>query len=191
MSTAAAKASHGRFAAGKHTLDEAFAAALYSLATVLDAIEGQYPPTDTGSSGLGVAKAFRVLGLADSYSHGFSLAALDSALQSGPVMIGIPWLQSMFDTAPDGRILVERSSPVAGGHEVELNGFDASVGEYWITNSWGTAWGQSGRGCLTGADLQWLLSQQGDVTIPVWTAPTPEPKPRRCRLTRLLPHTGH
>ncbi|KIF00849.1 hypothetical protein PL81_38700 [Streptomyces sp. RSD-27] len=185
ISRTAAAASHGRFTPGTHRLDEAFAVALYSLATVLDSIDGHYPPTDTGSSGLGVAKALQTLGLADSYRHGFSLPALDSALQAGPVMIGIPWLQSMFDTATDGRILVQRASPVAGGHEVELHRLDVAAGAYWITNSWGAAWGLSGRGYLPAADLQWLLSQQGDVTIPVWSS-TGTPTPRRCWLTRTL-----
>ncbi|MFB6805492.1 C1 family peptidase [Streptomyces sp. NPDC056387] len=183
ISPAGAAASRGLFAAGSHLLDEAFAVALYSLATRLDAYRGSYPPTDTGSSGLGVAKALKALGLASSYSHAFAVAALDSALQSGPVMIGIPWLQSMYDTATDGRILVQRTSPVSGGHEIELNRFDASAGEYWLTNSWGTGWGQAGSGYLTAADLQWLLSRQGDVTIPVWTAPA-RPEPKRCWLGR-------
>ncbi|MFI5831096.1 C1 family peptidase [Streptomyces sp. NPDC051578] len=180
VTPAAAAASHGRFTAGDHALDEAFAVALYSLATVLDAVPGQYPPADTGSSGLGVAKALKALGLASSYSHAFALAALTSALQSGPVMIGIPWLNSMYEPAADGRITVDRSSGVAGGHEVELNRYDGT-GEYWITNSWGSSWGHDGSGYLTADDLAWLLSQQGDVTIPTWTIHE-RPSPKRCRL---------
>ncbi|WP_198045501.1 C1 family peptidase [Kitasatospora mediocidica] len=178
VSAAGATASHGLFTAGQHVLDEAFAVALYSLATLLDGIPGQYPPTDTGSSGIGVAKALQALGLAQSYTHAFSLAALNSALQQGPVLIGIEWLNSMFNPASDGRIPVDQTSGVAGGHELELCRFDATAGEYWIANSWGTSWGQAGCGYLTAADLTWLLSQQGDVTIPAWvSAPTPTPTP--------------
>ncbi|MFE9844666.1 hypothetical protein [Streptomyces goshikiensis] len=182
ITTAAAQASHGRFAAGEHALDEAFAVALYSLATVLDEISGQYPPTDTGSSGLGAAKALQTLGLAARYTHAFSLAALDSALQTGPVMIGIPWLDSMFTPGPDGEIRVDRESPVAGGHEIELAGLD-EAGRYWLTNSWGSAWGVAGSGYVTAGDLAWLLSQQGDVTIPAWASPSkPAPQRKRCWL---------
>lgn len=180
ISAAGAAASHGLFPAGDHALNEAFAVALYSLATILDGVPGTYPPTDTGSSGLGVAKALKAIGLATGYGHAFSLAALTSALQGGPVIIGIPWLNSMFTPAADGRIPVDQSSGVAGGHEIEIAGYDAAAGEYWLTNSWGTSWGQGGRGYLTAADLQWLLSQQGDVTVPAWAgapAPTPTPTP--------------
>lgn len=171
-----AAASHGLFVAGTYILDEAFAVSLYKLATILDGVSGTYPPDDTGSTGLGVAKALKALGLAGAYTHAFSIAALNSALQSGPVMIGIEWLRSMFDTATDGRILLDKSSPVDGGHELELSKFDASTGEYWVPNSWNTSWGDAGWGYLTTADLTWLLGQQGDVTVPAFTAaPTPAP----------------
>jgi hypothetical protein len=181
ISPAGAAASHGLFTAGVHVLDEDFAVALYSLATILDGYPGQYPPTDTGSSGLGVAKALKALGLATGYNHAFSLQALASALQTTPVIIGIPWLNSMFNPATDGRVPVVQTSGVAGGHEIEIAAYDASLDEYWITNSWGTSWGQQGRGYLAAADLQWLLSQHGDVTVPTWAAapvpPTPVPVP--------------
>lgn len=169
ITVAAARASRGCFTPGVYAPDEDFAVRLYSLATRLDSIRGQYRPTDTGSSGLGVAKALKALGLATSYSHAFSLSALTSALQHGPVMIGIPWLNSMEDPDGDGRIIVEPASGIAGGHEVEIARYDASMGDYWITNSWGSGWGIDGRAYLTTPDLRWLLSQQGDVTVPAWT----------------------
>ena len=178
ISPAGAAASHGLFAAGEHALDEAFAVALYSLATILDGISGEYPPTDTGSSGVGVAKALKALGLASGYSHAFSIAALNSALQSGPVLIGIPWYQSMFDPRSDGQIVVDQKSGLAGGHELELTAFDAATGEYEVPNSWSESWGHAGYGYFTTASLVSLLSDQGDVTVPVWAAaPQPAPGP--------------
>jgi hypothetical protein len=176
ISTAGAAASHGLFTAGAHVLDETFAVALYSLATILDGVSGQYPPTDTGSTGIGVAKALQALGLASSYTHAFSIAALNSALQAGPVLIGINWYQSMFDPRSDGQIVVDTKSGLAGGHELELNAFDASTGEYQVPNSWAESWGVDGCGYFTTTALTTLLGQQGDVTVPAFvTAPAPVP----------------
>ncbi|MGY5048312.1 hypothetical protein ACWDE0_22170 [Streptomyces sp. 900105755] len=178
ISAAGAAASHGLFTAGEHTLDEDFAVKLYSLATILDGISGQYPPTDTGSTGIGVAKALKALGLASGYTHAFSIAALNSALQTGPVMIGITWYNSMFDPKNDGQIVVDPSSGVAGGHELELNAFDATTSEYEVPNSWNETWGKDGCGYFPTAALTSLLSAQGDVTVlALATAPTPAPVP--------------
>lgn len=176
VSAAGAAASHGLFKAGVHVLDEAFAVALYSLATILDGVSGQYPPTDTGSTGIGVAKALKALGLASGYTHAFSIDALNSALQAGPVLIGINWYQSMFDPRSDGQIVVDTKSPLDGGHELEVTAFDAATGEYKVPNSWAESWGVNGYGYFTTASLTTLLSLQGDVTVPAWTtAPTPTP----------------
>jgi hypothetical protein len=178
ISAAGAAASHGLFTAGAHVLDEVFAVGLYSLATILDGVSGQYPPTDTGSSGVGVAKALQALGLATSYTHAFSISALNSALQTGPVLIGIDWYQSMFDPKTDGQIVVDTKSGLAGGHELELSRFDGTTGEYEIDNSWAESWGVNGCGYFTAAALTTLLGQQGDVTVPAWvSAPQPTPTP--------------
>lgn len=158
-------------------VDEDFAVKVYSLATQLDQFDGAYPPDDTGSSGLAAAKALRKLGLATSYRHAFSLDALKSALQSGPVMVGTVWMQSMFEVDPDGFVIVDRKSQVAGGHEYVISAFNADQLAFRIDNSWGD-WGLRGKAWITQANLAWLLSQQGDVTIPVWaTVPTPPPAP--------------
>jgi hypothetical protein len=160
-------------------VDEDFAVKVYELATQLDSITGTYPPDDTGSSGIGAAKALKNLGLATSYTHAFSLDALKSALQSGPVMVGTVWLESMFDTDPKtGFVKVDHKSQVAGGHEYVLSAFDATRLAFRIDNSWGDSWGVRGSAWFTQADVQWLLSQQGDVTVPAWvTAPVPTPPP--------------
>lgn len=159
-------------------VDETLAVQVYSLATQLDEFQGAYPPDDTGSSGLGAAKALVRLGLAAKYTHAFSINALQSALQSGPVMVGTVWMQSMFDVDPDGFVIVDRKSQVAGGHEYVISAYNATRQAYRIDNSWGDSWGTRGSCLITQANLQWLLSQQGDVTVPAWvTAPAPPPPP--------------
>ena len=159
-------------------VDEDLAVEVYKLATTLDSISGAYPPDDTGSSGIGAAKALKKLGLATGYTHAFSLDALKSALQSGPVMVGTVWLNSMFDPTPAGNITVDRNSEVAGGHEYVLSAYDAGSRQFRLDNSWSESWGVRGSAWVAEADMQWLLSQQGDVTVPVWaTVPSPPPAP--------------
>jgi hypothetical protein len=177
ISAAGAAASHGVFTQGVYTLDEDFALKVYRLNTILDGIPGEYPAEDTGSSGVACGKSLKALGLATGYKHAFSIDALKSALQSGPVLLGIPWLNSMFDTATDGRISVKASSGVAGGHEIECSKYDAVNGRFWIPNSWGESWGVKGWAYFSEADLSYLLSQQGDVTVPALSAPSPDPTP--------------
>jgi len=168
-------------------VDEDFAVRVYELATRLDNITGSYPPDDTGSSGLGAAKALKKLGLATSYSHAFSLDALKSALQSGPVMVGTVWLNSMFDPDPKtGFVKVDRTSQVAGGHEYVLSAYNTTAEAFRIDNSWGESWGLNGSAWLDESDVRWLLSQQGDVTVPVWaTVPAPAPDPRLVQAATL------
>lgn len=157
-------------------VDETLAVDLYKLATSLDSVPGQYPPDDTGSSGLGVAKALKTLGLAAGYTHAFSLTALKSALQTGPAMLGIVWLNSMFNPAADGTLTVDQKSGLAGGHEIVCSGWDGA--RFRLDNSWGASWGDVGSCWVTEAGMQWLLGQQGDVTVPAVTrAPVPTPTP--------------
>lgn len=172
--------SKGIFTAGSYTLDEDFAVLAYELNTRLDGIKGQYKPDDTGSSGPACGKTAKALGLASGYTHAFSYDALRSALQSGPVLIGIPWYNSMFNPENDGRIPVDTSSGLAGGHELLVREYDAVNDRVWADNSWGLSWGVRGRGYLDGAALRALLSDGGDVTVLAFTTgpvPTPPPSP--------------
>lgn len=168
--------SKGVFTAGIHVLDEEFATLAYELNSRLDDIRGQYPPDDTGSTGLACGKTGQALGLLTGYTHAFSMDALKSALQQGPVMAGIVWLNSMFDPASDGTIAVDRSSGVAGGHELVVSAWDGT--RFRLDNSWGTTWGDHGSGWVSEQDMAWLLAQDGDVTVPQYAAaPTPAPTP--------------
>lgn len=158
------------------TLDEAEAVKLYSLATQLDGYPGTYPPDDTGSDGLSVAKAAKQQGLISGYQHAFTLQAALEALQTYPVIVGTDWLDGMFNPTADGQLRL--TGNVAGGHEYVIDEIDVPNQRVWMTNSWGASWGVNGRAWLAWSDLEQLLANQGDVTVllPV-SVPAPTPTP--------------
>jgi hypothetical protein len=141
---------------------EAIAVDLYELATRLDAFPGEYPPDDTGSSGLAVAKAARRRGYISAYSHAFTTNGLLNALQHQPVIVGVPWYDEMF--TPDLTGEVHIGGQLVGGHEFLIRGWD---GEYLhADNSWGPGWGVDGSFKLSLATWNTLRAQQADVTVP-------------------------
>jgi hypothetical protein len=155
-------------------VDEALAVKIYSLGTRLDEFSGEYPPDDTGSSGLGVSKALVSLGVIKTYNHAFSLDALKTALQTGPVLWGTVWYYSMFRPDPYGILNVDVSSGEAGGHELVIAGYSVESQMFHGDNSWGTGWGSDGSFSVKETDMAYLLSRDGDITQPVWS---PAPKP--------------
>ena len=157
-------------------LDEDAAVAVYSAATRIDDYYGTYKPTDTGSSGLAVAKVLKSLGLISGYRHCTSLAAVLTALQDGPVIVGTKWYDSFDSPADDGRISLTEGSRPRGGHEYVLDEIDVDKHLVWLTNSWGTSYGVEGRACLLWDDLTSLLSDDGDATV-LLPAGYPAPKP--------------
>lgn len=162
--------------------DEQDAVDIYSAATALDPWPGSYPPEDTGSDGLSVAKVLQSLGYIDSYSHGFAISDLQVALQSTPCLLGTNWYDGMFNPTSAG--VVNVSGSVAGGHEYLCVGFDAGnlgwPAPYRFANSWGAGWGDAGYFYMSEATIIRLLGEDGDVTVPhaLVVAPIPpEPPP--------------
>jgi hypothetical protein len=149
--------------AGFLTQDDALA--LYSLATRLDNIPGEYPPTDTGSSGNAVAKAGVRLGYLTSWNHAFGFDQLLIALQTQPVIVGTEWTDAMED--PNSRGYIRPSGSVVGGHEYVVLGADVTYQYVTILNSWSDGWGVRGRAKIRFADFRTLLANQGDVTVPI------------------------
>lgn len=145
------------------TLDEQYALQVYSKATLIDTTAGSYPPDDTGSDGLSVAKVLKGSGLIEGYRHAFSLEASLTALSERPVIIGTEWLGDMFKPLPDGRLVPVGS--VEGGHEYVLDELDVENKRVWMDNSWTPDWGIQGRAYLTWDDLGKLLDAQGDCTV--------------------------
>lgn len=159
-----------------YVLDETGALRLYSDATNIDPYAGQYPPDDTGSDGLSIAKALKAAGEISGYRHAFGLAdALMIACQQ-PVIVGIDWYEAMFD--PDANGLVHPTGGLSGGHEIVLDEVDVPKQLVGFTNSWGESWGKEGRFYLRWADFSSLLQADGDVTafVPV-DEPAPVPTP--------------
>lgn len=153
---------------------------LYSAATKVDEFDGEWPPDDTGSSGLAVAKAAKTLGLISGYRHATSLEAALAALADQPVIAGINWYSSFDQAGINGLISIEDDAVVRGGHEICLDELDVERKQIGFTNSWGTGWGDGGRGYLRWDDFGRLLSEDGDVTVFVPATqppPTPDPDP--------------
>lgn len=146
----------------------------YHLATVSDSIPGAFPPNDTGSSGLGLAKALKKLGYLSGYSHVFSWNSYLTAISKGPVAAGTLWTNDMYK--PDSKGVVRVGSlddaNIAGGHEYMIRGRDAKNGLNLARNHWTPGWNQKhvgqklpGEFWILDFDLMLLLKNQGDITV--------------------------
>ena len=149
-----------------HVLRMVDAERIYSNATKLDPWPGEYPPADTGSSGLAACKAAQALGLVDRYEWLFGgTDDILAALAAGkPVGVGTWWLRSMWNVDP-ATGLIEVGGPRDGGHQWTVTGyskrFDAFRGECW----WGESFGIAGRFLIRRADLAQLLADDGDAHV--------------------------
>jgi hypothetical protein len=168
---------------GRGYLTQRNALELYSLATTLDddGIPGRYPPTDTGTSGVGIAKAMQTMGAIDSYGWTFTFNDFLTTLQKQPIMLGLNWYDSMFEYDSQGfvRMPPPRTDPV-GGHAALAFAmrhpysadFRVGCANHWVQDD-GSPWGVrigSYDGCFwfTGAFLEELLiHQQGESLVPV------------------------
>jgi hypothetical protein len=160
-------------------LVESFAVKIYSRATVIDDGEGytgQYPPTDTGSDGVSAAKACQELGLISGYTHCTTIAQMIDALQVGPVGVGADWYSSFDSPNTSGLVTIAKSAYVRGGHEWLVRGDDGT--NFFCDNSWGLGFGIKGSFLVSRTDMERLLGEGGDCTVPVpATAPAPAPIP--------------
>ena len=144
---------------GDASHDEGFAVELYHKATHRDGIRGLFPPDDTGSTGLGICRALKSAGLISRYRWALSLWGMAVLLQSGGVMIGMPWYESM--SSVDGSGFVDsgswQDSGIAGGHELYVEALEAwDDGNpdgciFRLRNSWGAGWGDGGKCRIRGA----------------------------------------
>lgn len=147
-----------------HRLSLADATRLYSEATRIDPIPGTYPPTDTGSNGLSVAKAAHDEGLVGKYFHAFGQKHALRALTLAPGILGMLWRTGCDRPDPDGTIHYDGS--IRGGHEVSVTRVDVEGRRVGGPNSWGTTWGAAGWWWMSWNDLAAALADAGDVVVP-------------------------
>lgn len=149
-------------------LTEVDAVRLYSEATHLDKIRGSYPPSDTGSSGLAVAKAAKKEGWITGYEHAFGLDDLLHGLSQRPGILGINWYTSFDTPSSTGECPLTPNATVRGGHEVQMFKLDVEQQRVWCYQSWGLTWGGLADGTFwfSFSTLQRLLAEQGDATYP-------------------------
>jgi hypothetical protein len=153
------------FSAGR-AFTEQTAVQLYEQATKLDSVKGSYPPDDTGSTGLAVAKAAKRDGYISAYAHAFGLQHALGALTIAPVIAGISWYDSFDNPLPTGECPLTADATVRGGHEIELFGIDTENQQVWAYQSWGPTWGGLGNGTFWFSydTVTQLLAEKGDVT---------------------------
>ncbi len=148
---------------------------------------GSYPgasPIMGGTSVLAAAKVVRDLGYIREYRWATRLEELLAVLgYHGPVVLGCRWPRGMH--APDSRSFVAPTGSQMGSHCVLLTGVKvvrASGGALdpdrsWFTfqNSWGTDWGDEGRGRILVSDLEPLLDG-ADMCVPWGQTTLPRPQ---------------
>jgi hypothetical protein len=162
-----------------------YAKQIYKIAQTLDEWPGE---NYSGSSVLGGVKAAQQLGYVGEYRWAFGIDDVLHALATvGPVVFGIPWLDSMFNTRPDG--LLDCSGDVAGGHAIQGRsvhlptiGGVVNISRTWkgrtrrlrikssvpvvgLTNSWDYDWGVFGEAFIKADDLENLLNDWGEACI--------------------------
>ena len=157
-------------------VDDSFAHGMFRAAQAIDLEEGRNF-TD-GATVLAGAKAVQRLGYMEEYRWAFGIDDVLSALISqGPVVLGIDWLDGMYETRPSG--LVDVSGSVVGGHCITLFGYNPGIRLWkegfglkkfevvaWV-NSWGPTYGKRGIGYVKVEDLEKLLAQQGEACVPI------------------------
>jgi len=91
-------------------------------------------------------------------------------LSHGPVVVGVNWYESMFETKKSGLVSV-KGIPV-GGHAFIVNGYLSKSRRFLCTNSWGTNWGRNGQFKIKLEDMQRLAYEEwGEVCTAIEKLP--------------------
>jgi len=145
----------------------------YSESTRRDPFPGQYPPTDTGSSAIGVMKWLKEIGVITGYNWTFTFDAFLAALQQQPMLVGTNWFDDMMSTDENG-VVSSSFKGTPGGHEYLANAL------FWPSTpsrrliGFEQSWGEHPPGFAPRFYMHWemleelLINQQGDAVAPVF-----------------------
>lgn len=149
---------------------EDLARVIYRQAQQIDEWPGE---SYEGTSVLAGAKVVQASGFIGEYRWAFSVDDIidtlcaDARDGGGPVVIGIPWLDGMYETRPSG--LVDVHGDVVGGHCLTVIGYHPNMlirgerGKWEVVkwrNSWGPTYGKRGTGYVRVDDLEALLDSR-------------------------------
>jgi Papain family cysteine protease len=119
-----------------------------------------------GTSVLAGAKAVTEAGHYSEYRWAFSESQVALAVgYKGPVVIGVNWYSGMM--RPDRNGYLNLTGQVEGGHAILVHSISVKRGDYVLWNSWGADWADNGRARLRRADMDRLLSEDGECCLPV------------------------
>lgn len=128
-----------------------------------------------GASILAGALHARDSGRMDGFRWAWSIDDLAAAVvTTGPAVIGIPWLEDMYDVPPDGVVRV--GGDLVGGHALlideyhparRVTGRAGRVRGFGWHNSWSDDYGRRGRAFIAADDLAGLIAGYAELCVPV------------------------
>jgi len=133
--------------------------------------EKGWPYKDVGDVGEPKAWADMVArwALIDSYWRVYNLSELKTALNDGPVPIGVPCFYEIFFVGSDGYVPYPANpGQIYGGHAICAVGYNDRTKLIKFKNSWGKGWGSVGYGYLPYKYIQdflWDAWASKDLTV--------------------------
>lgn len=144
---------------------DAMARTIYREAQRVDEWDGE---AYEGTSVLAGAKIVAKWGFIEEYRWAFSIDdVLNTLSHFGPVVFGLPWLDSMFEPGPDG--ILDCTGKEIGGHAILGRGLRLNRGTPLVKwrQSWGRDHGKNGDVLIRVDDLERLLKMGGEACVPV------------------------
>jgi hypothetical protein len=143
----------------------------YHESTLYDPFDWTYPPTDEGSSAVGVMKWLKRLDVIRSYSWTFTFEAFLAALQLQPVGVGSNWYDDMMYTDAKG-LVTSNLSGEPGGHQYLANAIVWNKLPSRRLIGYEQTWGEHPEGFEPTFYMPWelaeelIIHEQGDVVVP-------------------------